>query len=342
MTAGREASGGVGVAVVGAGSWGTAIAHLLASKGHEVRLWSFESPVVEEVRSFGENRSYLPGIPLDEGLRPTADLDEAIRGASVVVSVSPAQHVRGVMTAAARSLAPYAVVVSASKGIEIERGMRMDEVLADVLPGMGPERFAVLSGPSFAREVALGMPTAVVAASESEELAVRIQTLFQTERFRVYTNRDVVGVELGGAVKNVIALAAGVSAGLGFGHNTLAALITRGLAEISRLGEAQGASPATFAGLAGMGDLVLTCTGDLSRNRMVGIRLGQGEKLGAILEDMRMVAEGVRTAPAVRALARRHGVEMPIVEQVCALLEGACTAREALERLMMRPPRAEG
>jgi len=329
------------VGVVGAGSWGTTIAAVLAGNGHDVTLWSYEAHVVQEMREGRENRTYLPGVVLPEGLRATDRIEEAVGTASFVISVSPSQFVRRVMSAAAPSLAAEAIVVSASKGIEIDTLQRMDEVLAEVLGRSLDGRFAVLSGPSFASEVARGEPTAIVAASASEEVARRVQELFQTRSLRVYTNTDVVGVELGGALKNVIALAAGVTAGLGFGHNTLAALITRGLAEITRLGVALGAQPSTFAGLAGMGDLVLTCTGELSRNRTVGYRLGRGETLEDILGEMHAVAEGVKTTQAVRDLARRHGVEMPITEQVHAMLVERKSPRDALASLMARDPKPE-
>jgi len=329
------------VAVVGAGSWGTALAALLAGKGIPVRLWAFESQVVRSIRETGENRPYLPGIHLPPELTATGSLPEAVEGAGVVVSVSPSQHVGGVMAAAVPHLSADALVVSASKGIEIATLRRMDQVLADVLDSRQMERFAVLSGPSFASEVARGVPTAVVVASGNPDVAFQLQSLFQTDRFRVYTNDDVIGVELGGALKNVIALAAGVAAGLGFGHNTLAALITRGLAEITRLGVALGATRATFAGLAGMGDLVLTCTGELSRNRTVGVRLGRGERLEEILGEMTAVAEGISTAPAVRDLAERHGVDMPICREVCAILEEGRPPAEAVRNLMLRTPRPE-
>jgi glycerol-3-phosphate dehydrogenase (NAD(P)+) len=231
--------------------------------------------------------------------------------------------------------------VSASKGIETATGLRMDQVMREVLAPESMERFTVLSGPSFAREVASGTPTAVVVASDSEEARKAAQRIFQTESFRVYTNPDVIGVELGGALKNVIALAAGVAVGLGYGHNTVSALITRGLDEITRLGVALGASRATFYGLAGMGDLVLTCTGELSRNRSVGFRLGAGESLEEILGEMKMVAEGVKTAQAVHALAKEHGVEVPIIEEVNAIVTGKRTPAEAVRTLMLREPRSE-
>lgn len=329
-------------AVVGAGSWGTALALVLHGNGHHVSLWSHEAEVVDTIRERGENRIYLPGVPVPGGLAVTSSLEEGLAGAELVLSVSPAQFVHDVMGRAAPFLRPDAMVVSASKGLEISTRRRMDQVLDDLLPASIMENFCVLSGPSFAAEVARGIPTAVVVASRSGPARLRVQELFSSERFRVYTNSDVVGVELGGALKNVIALAAGVAAGLGFGHNTLAALMTRGLAEITRLGVALGAERETFAGLAGMGDLVLTCTGELSRNRTVGTRLGRGEGIEEILAEMRAVAEGVRTAPAVRALAGEFRVEMPIVEEVNAILEGTRRPLDAVTNLMLRDPKPEG
>ncbi|MEX2530305.1 MAG: NAD(P)H-dependent glycerol-3-phosphate dehydrogenase [Gemmatimonadota bacterium] len=331
----------VTAAVLGAGSWGSVLAIHLHRLGHQVRLWSFEEAVVEEVRSLGENRSYLPDVPFPSGLGVSSKMSEVLHGAELVVSVSPSQFVGRVMSEATGHMEPDALVVSASKGIEIDTLRRMDEVIAPLLPPTSRDALSVLSGPSFAMEVARGTPTAVVAASTSRPSRLRVQRIFSSDRFRVYTNDDVVGVELGGSVKNVIALAAGVAAGLGYGHNTRAALITRGLAEITRLGEAMGAASSTFAGLAGMGDLVLTCTGELSRNRTVGKRLGEGESLEKILSEMKAVAEGVRTAPAVQALAERHGVEMPITAQVVAILEGRQAPEQAVHELMIRDPKAE-
>lgn len=333
-------TGATTAAVLGAGSWGTALAILLAENGLDVRLWSFESEVVRAVTESGQN-PYLEGSTVPDSVVVTADLEEALSGAGLVVSVSPAQYVGDVLRRASPFVARDALVTSASKGIEIDSLSRMDQVIARHLPASVMERFAVLSGPSFAAEVVRKVPTAVVVASRSAETRAQLQTVFANEHFRVYTSTDVVGVELGGALKNVIALAAGVASGLGFGHNTQAALITRGLAEITRLGVALGAEASTFAGLAGMGDLVLTCTGDLSRNRTVGRRLGEGESLDEILSDMRAVAEGVRTTPAVRALADREGVEMPIVAEVDALLRGERSPRAAVQRLMLRDPKPE-
>jgi glycerol-3-phosphate dehydrogenase (NAD(P)+) len=326
--------------VVGAGAWGTALAKVLTDGGHDVRIWSYEPEVAESINERHEN-PYLAGIELPSALRADADLGRAVGGADLVVSVSPSQVVRAVMGEAAAHIGPKAQIVSASKGVEHGTLRRMDEVLTEVLPASVMERFCVLSGPSFAKEVAMGAPTAVVAASANEEAALAVQEAFQTRWFRVYTNLDVIGVELGGALKNVIALAAGMTAGLGFGHNTTAALITRGLAEMTRLGVALGARQATFYGLAGMGDLVLTCTGSLSRNRTVGFRLGQGESLDAILSDMTAVAEGVRTAAGVYELARRHDVEMPITEQVYAIVEEGRSPEVALRALMERDPKPE-
>ncbi len=332
--------GGARVGVVGAGAWGTALGVLLARKGHEVTLWSHDADVAARVAREGRS-SYLPGVDIPSGLRVVADLPAAVREAELVLSVTPSQFVREVMERAGPTIPQDALIVSASKGIELGSLKRMDEVLTDVLPGRLMERFAVLSGPSFADEVAAEMPTAVVVAGRSVEVATAVRDVFQTRYFRVYTNTDVTGVELAGAVKNVIALASGVAAGLGFGHNTTAALITRGLAEITRLGVALGARRETFYGLAGMGDLVLTCTGSLSRNRTVGYRLGQGEALDDILADMSSVAEGVRNSEAVRALAAQHDVEMPITEEVYAIVHRGRDPAEALASLMERDPKPE-
>lgn len=329
------------VAVIGAGSWGTALAGLLSKAGHDVRLWCLEPDVVEQIAHRAENETYLPGCTLPPGLKATADLAEALADTQVVVSVSPSQFVGSVMAQVAPHMPEDAQVVSASKGIEISTLRRMDQVLGDVLSPAQMEGFAVLSGPSFAKEVANEAPTAVVVASAREDAARAVQALFQTDYFRVYTNSDVIGVELGGALKNVIALAAGVAAGLGLAHNTRAALITRGLAEMTRLGLAMGARASTFSGLAGMGDLVLTCTGELSRNRTVGFRLGQGEALESILEDMTAVAEGVKTVHAVRDLAGKHGVEMPIAEEVYGMLVIGREPQQALRTLMQRDPKPE-
>jgi glycerol-3-phosphate dehydrogenase (NAD(P)+) len=329
------------IGVVGAGSWGTTLANLLAKKGHAVRLWSFEEDVTEAINGTGENSVYLAGVALDERLTATSDLAEAMADADVVLSVSPSQHVRTVMAEASRSMRGDALVVSASKGIETRSLETMAEVLAEVLPPGLRNRVCFLSGPSFATEVSLEQPTAVTVAGGDAVAALRAQELFQTDYLRVYTSDDVMGVELGGALKNVMALAAGMAAGLGLGHNTRAALITRGLAEMSRLGAALGARPQTFAGLAGMGDLILTCTGELSRNRTVGFALGQGRKLDEVLGEMRMVAEGVETTRAAHALAEREGIEMPIVAEVHAVLFQGRPVDEAVRNLMLRDPKPE-
>jgi glycerol-3-phosphate dehydrogenase (NAD(P)+) len=329
------------IGVIGAGSWGTALARLLAKKGHRVCIWAREEEVVREIKELRENRTFLPGIDLPAALDASSNLEEVVAGKGFLLSVVPSQFVSSVFEGIAGSIEPGAQVVSASKGIEVSTGRRMDEVLSAVLSPQHAEVLTFLSGPSFATEVSGEFPTAVVVASRSNPAALEAQAIFQTEYFRVYTNTDVLGVELGGALKNVIALAAGVVAGMGFGHNTLAALITRGLAEITRLGVAMGADPATFSGLAGMGDLVLTCTGSLSRNRTVGFRIGQGEKLEEILGGMKGVAEGVRTVQAVRDLAKKHRVEMPISEEVHALLWEGRDAREAVRNLMLRGPKPE-
>jgi glycerol-3-phosphate dehydrogenase (NAD(P)+) len=333
-------SEGLRATVIGAGAWGTALAHLLALKGHRVTLWSFEEDVARSIRRERVN-PYLEGVSLPPGLDVTTDLRAAATGAELVVSASPSQFVRKVMSSVAEHLEPDALVVSASKGIELNTLLRMDEVLGQTLPERLARRLCVLSGPSFAHEVANGLPTAVVIASRDDRAAVRARDCFQTVTFRVYTNADVIGVELGGALKNVIALAAGTAAGLGHGHNTTAALITRGLAEITRLGVAVGADKATFYGLAGLGDLVLTCTGSASRNRTVGYRLGKGESLEQVLAEMTAVAEGVQTTRAAYELARRHRVEMPITEQMYAILYEGRDPSDALRALMTRDPKPE-
>jgi glycerol-3-phosphate dehydrogenase (NAD(P)+) len=329
------------IAVVGAGSWGTTLANLLAKKGHEVRVWSYESDVAESINRDRANSVYLPDIPLVEPLRATPDIDEAVTDATVIVQVTPSQHVRTVMRSAHDRIPPDAIVVSASKGIETSTLETMAEVLDEVLPEPVNSRLSFLSGPTFALEVAREVPTAVTVASQSPKLARRVQALFQTDYLRVYTSPDVPGVELGGALKNVIALAAGMATGLGLGYNTLAALITRGLAEITRLGVALGANPMTFAGLAGMGDLILTCTGKLSRNRSVGEQLGRGRALDDVLSEMKMVAEGVETTRATCELATRRGVEMPIADEVRAVLFEGRPPAEAVRNLMTREPKPE-
>lgn len=324
------------VAVIGAGTWGTALSSSLAGLGHEVRLWAYEQEVVESIRTRGENCLFLPGIRLPENIRPTGNLDEAIREADIVLTVMPSHVCRNLYEKMLPHLQPNMVFVSATKGLETETRMRMSEVIRDVVSSRFVPHLSVLSGPSFALEVVRGDPTAIVVASEDRHTAQFIQSRFSSRTLRLYTSTDLVGVELGGAVKNVIAIAAGVIEGLALGHNPIAALITRGLAEMTRLACACGAKRETLAGLAGMGDLVLTCTGDLSRNRMVGFELGRGRPLSEIIGSMRMVAEGVKTTGATVALAARHQIEMPITSQIHRLIEGRVSPHEAIRELMER------
>jgi glycerol-3-phosphate dehydrogenase (NAD(P)+) len=325
------------IAVLGAGSWGTALAAHCARVGHAVRLWGRDAALMEAMCATRQNAQYLPGIAID-GVTPTASLDEALEGAPIVIAAVPSHGMRGVLDAAATVMRPDAVIVSATKGLESQTLFRMSQV---VLAEAHGHPIAVLSGPSFALEVARGLPTAVVVASEAPSVAARVQESLKGPAFRVYVSDDVTGVEFGGSLKNVIALAAGVVEGLGIGHNAMAALITRGLVEMSRLACAEGSRRETLAGLSGLGDLVLTCTGDLSRNRRVGIELGRGRSLPDILSQTRMVAEGVRTTGAALALGARHGVELPLAAQMSAVLEGRTSAREAVETLMLRPQRSE-
>lgn len=330
------------IGVIGAGSWGTTLADLLAKKRHRVTLWAYEKELVEEMQTRRENSIYLPGIRLADNLNITGSLEETVNGKDLLLFVVPTQVLRRVLVAAAAHIPNGAIIVSASKGIEVETLKLVSQLYEESLPEALYRRFAVLSGPSFAREVAMEMPTAVVAAASDPLIAKGVQDIFNCSFFRVYTNSDVVGVELGGAVKNVIAIAAGIADGLGFGCNTRAALITRGLAEISRLGQSLGARSETFSGLAGMGDLVLTCTGDLSRNRSVGIQLGQGRTLADILSEMRMVAEGVKTTESTCLLAWKLGIEMPIAFKVNEILYNDRPARDAVIELMSRDLKAEG
>ncbi len=326
------------IAVLGAGSWGTTLANLLACKGDEVRLWAYETEVVEAVNRERENPMYLPGVPLSARIRAVADSREAVHAAQVVVSAPPSHAVRSVIGSLSGAIAEGTLVVSATKGIEADTLALMSQVFAECLPQV---RYAALSGPSFAVEVCQGQPTAVVAAARDEATARAAQQVFATPAFRVYSNLDVTGVELSGALKNVIAVAAGIAEGLGMGHNPRAALITRGLAEITRLGEAMGADPLTFAGLAGMGDLVLTTTGSLSRNRSLGVALAQGQSFEAYRAAHRSVAEGANTSRAGAALGERLGIELPITEQVCAVLFRGQSPRDAIIELMGRELKSE-
>ena len=330
------------IAVIGAGSWGTALAGRLAAKGHDTLLWAYEPELVEEVNSSHTNSLYLPGIPLHPTLACTGNLARAVSGRGIILVVTPVQLMRSVLVQLLPHLSPDAVIASASKGIELETLLSVSQICAELLGDQALQRFVALSGPTFAREVAQELPSLIVAASGNSDSAGRVQAAVNGPSLRVYTNSDVIGVELGGAVKNVIAIAAGICDGLGFGYNARAALITRGLVEMSRLGRAMGAQAATFNGLAGMGDLVLTCTGDLSRNRTVGFKLGQGQRLADILAEMRMVAEGVKSAESVYQLSRRLGVEMPIVEKTFQILHEDKPARQAVIELMARDLKAEG
>lgn len=327
---------------MGAGGWGTALSILAGRAGHEVRLWSRNASVVEEINRAHTNGAYLAGHELPPEISATSEAGAALEDAELVVLAAPSHATREVLTGARPYFSAETVFVSATKGIEIETGKRVSEIVSDVFGReRGASRFVCLSGPSFAQEVANGQPTAVVAASCDERLSRAVQDAFSVQNFRVYTNDDVTGTELGGALKNVMALAAGIVSGLGLGSNSIAALITRGLAEMTRLAVSQGARVETLMGLAGLGDLVLTCTGSLSRNRHVGHELGRGRTLKEVLAGMNEVAEGVRTTRAVKLLAARLGIEMPITEEVHAVLYEGKAARAAAVELMSRPLRGE-
>jgi glycerol-3-phosphate dehydrogenase (NAD(P)+) len=335
-----EPSAGFRIGVVGGGSWGTALADLLGAKGFAVDLWVFEREVKDQIDQLRENRLFLPGVALSGNVAATTDLEAVVAGKDLVLIVVPSHVMRPTAAAMASALGKGTPVVSASKGIENETQLTMTGVLQEAL-GVGVERLAVLSGPSFAVEVARRLPTVVTVASRNAELARRVQQVFATPYFRVYTSADTVGVELGGSVKNVIAIAAGMVDGLGLGLNTRAALITRGMTEIRRLGKRLGANPRTFTGLAGYGDLILTCTGALSRNHTLGQKIAEGRRLEDLLRETRAVAEGVRTARSVAELSRRLGVEMPISEGVYRILYEGLPPREAVVQLMTRDLKAE-
>lgn len=326
-----------GVVVVGAGSWGTTIARLVSAKG-PTTLWARSPDLADLLNTRRENPRYLPGVPLPGTLHATASLADAVAGATVVLVAVPSHGFRAVLETMAPSLPSEAAVVSLAKGIEAGTNRRMSEIVAEVLPG---HPVGVLTGPNLSHEVAVGQPAATVVACDDEAVARRVQDLLHCATFRVYTGTDVVGCEIAGASKNVIAIAAGVCDGLGFGENTRAVLVTRGLAEQVRLGLALGGHALTFGGLAGVGDLVATCTSSQSRNRSVGFELGSGRALDQVLSGMRMVAEGVRTARPLVALAHANGVEMPIAAQVAALVAGETSPKDAVSTLMERPPRAE-
>jgi glycerol-3-phosphate dehydrogenase (NAD(P)+) len=333
------------IAVIGAGAWGTSLAIVAGRPGkHEVRLWAYEKEVCASLKQSQVNDLFLPGFKVPASVKATNDLREALAGAEIVVSVMPSHHCRRTFEHMAQWLLPQMLFVSATKGIENDTLLRMTEVIHEVvsrLSGFKP-RIAAMSGPSFAKEVAKGDPTALTVASDEISLSAIVQKEFSDPWFRVYMSDDLIGMELGGALKNVIAIAAGVCHGLDLGHNSVAALVTRGLAEITRLAVACGAKPQTLAGLSGMGDLVLTCTGGLSRNRSVGVALGQGKQLQQIIDGMHgMVAEGVLTTNAAIGLAKKYGVEMPITQQMYAILHDGKSPLDAIRELMTRPGKAE-
>ena len=326
------------IGVIGAGAWGTALAMLLADKGHDVTLWMYEKDLAEETRQTRENRVYLPGLRLPASINVTSSLETAVKDKPVILSVVPSHTVRAVTKQLVPFLRKDAIIVSASKGIEIETLMPLSEIFRDVLPKEFHDRLSFLSGPSFAKEVAVKMPTAVALAAYDQAIGRQVQEIFSNSYFRVYTNPDVIGVELAGSLKNVVAIAAGVLEGMGYGYNTMAALLTRGLAEMARLGIAMGGNQQTFSG---MGDLVLTCTGGLSRNRTLGARLGKGEKLNDIMSGAKTVAEGVKTAKAARNLAIKYDVSMPVVEEVYQLLYEGKDPKTAVKDLMARELKGE-
>ena len=331
------------IAILGGGGWGTALAIVLSRsrKTHEISLWVRDAGLAKLIRGERENKAYLPGSKLPESVRVHSELETAVPGAQIIVGAMPSAHAREVYSAALAFADAGASFVSASKGLEPRTHLRMSEVIAQVVSPKSAQRIAVISGPSFAAEAARGEPTAVVLASRDAALAAGLQGEFAGPNFRLYTNDDVVGVELAGAMKNVMAIAAGACQGLGLGSNALAALITRGLAEMARLAVALGARPETLSGLAGLGDLVLTCTGSLSRNRFVGTELGKGRSLSEIMANMRMVAEGVNTAAPLLALARERRIEMPITEQVDAILHAGKSPKDAIQDIMERPLKRE-
>ena len=326
------------IAIIGAGSWGTALAIIAARAGHEVTLWSRDPEVVRSINEQRVNARYLTSASIPDRVNATNEIAAALHGASLVLLAAPSHAARELLTRMSPALDESAVIVSVSKGIEIETGKRISEIVKEVV---GSHPFVCLSGPSFAKEVVAGTPTAIVAASKDAAAARTVQADLSYENLRIYTNADVVGTELGGSVKNVMAIAAGMTTGLGLGSNSVAALITRGLAEITRLARHEGAQMETLMGLAGLGDLVLTCTGSLSRNRFVGEQLGKGIPLDEISAGMNEVAEGIRTTLAVKQLADRAGLEMPITNEVKAVLYDGKSVRDAVAELMSRPLREE-
>lgn len=329
------------IAVIGAGSWGTALGIVAARAGHQVRFWSRNPEVVTSINRDRVNLSYLPEAHIPDGISASENIADALNDTQLVIIAMPSHATRAVLESMSGALPANAILVSATKGIEIATGKRISQLVAEVLGELLSPRFVCLSGPSFAKEVVAQHPTAIVAAGDNADAAATVQSALSTEYLRIYTNDDVVGTELGGSVKNVMAIAAGMVAGLGFGSNSVAALITRGLAEMSRLALAEGAKLETMMGLAGLGDLVLTCTGSLSRNRFVGQELGKGRALAEITAGMREVAEGVKTTQALKQLSNRVGVEMPIAAEVYAVLYEGKSARAAATALMSRPLREE-
>jgi glycerol-3-phosphate dehydrogenase (NAD(P)+) len=329
------------IAVIGAGSWGTALAIVAARAGHEVAIWSRNEAVVESINRNHVNSTYLKGAGIPSEVAATPDISKAVVGRELIVLAAPSHATRELLTNMSPVLRAEMIIVSATKGIEIDTGKRMSQVVAEVVPEAMRPRFVCLSGPSFAKEVVTNHPTAIVAASEDREARSIVQQELSFDNLRLYTNDDVAGTELGGSVKNVMAIAAGMVAGLGFGSNSIAALITRGLAEMTRLALREGAKLETLMGLAGLGDLVLTCTGTLSRNRFVGEELGKGRSLNEIAAGMNQVAEGVKTTRAVKRLADRLGVDMPITNEVHAVLYEGKSASDAANELMTRPLREE-
>lgn len=329
------------IGVIGAGSWGTALANLLAEKGMDVTLWVREEEVYDQIRRERVNGLFLPGVRLSNLLRPARSFAEALSGNQLALIVVPSHVFREVLEGLRPYLREDVHVMAATKGIENDTCMTMSQIAETVLPKSSMRTYACLSGPSFAKEVSAGYPTAVTIACNDIRHAERLQQMFSTPFFRVYVSEDIIGLELGGALKNVIAIAAGAADGLNFGHNARAALITRGLAEITRLGVAMGANPHTFAGLAGIGDLVLTCTGDLSRNRTVGLKIGKGMKLREITGGMKMVAEGIKTTRSAYELSKKLGVDMPITREIYHVLYNSKDPRDAVKDLMTREPKVE-
>ena len=329
------------IGVVGGGSWGTTMANHMALKGIDVDIWVREEDVYYQIKEKRINETFLPGIKLSNGLSPVQSFSEVSREKDLLLIAAPSHVFRNILTELSPFLSSSTPIVVATKGIENETLMTMSQVVKSVLPGDWDDYFACLSGPSFAREVCYKHPTVVTLASRNKELAKYLQELFSTDYFRVYTTQDVIGVELGGALKNVIAIAAGASDGLDFGYNARAALITRGLAEITRLGVSMGAKPLTFAGLAGIGDLILTCTGNLSRNRMVGLKIAEGVPVEEIISGMKMIAEGIKTSISAYDLAKKMGIEMPITTEVYNIIYKGKDPRDAVKELMTRELKAE-